>query len=48
MTQAEKPADEPPPPDLPAVPTLEEAARERVRAALLRYKPKSKPKFRRW
>jgi phage baseplate assembly protein W len=30
----------------PSPPTLEEQARERVRQALLRYKPRSKPK--RW
>jgi hypothetical protein len=38
----------PSPTDPVAGPTLEEQARERVRAALLRYKPRSKPKFRRW
>ena len=48
MSQPEKPSETPSPPDPVAGPTLEEQARERVRAALLRYKPRSKPKHRRW
>lgn len=43
MCNSETPQPETP---TPSPPTLEEQARERVRQALLRYKPRSKP--RRW